>query len=317
MIAPWRRLSPDWSSEGTSPSQAASCAGRWKRAKSPISRQSTNAVRRVDAAEAAQPGDGRPPLALEREPGEPLVERGLAGDAARRRRRARRGRRARSRARRTAARRATGGALRPGARLRVDAAVQQQQLRDAVTAAHQIAAHLLARAGRDDGPPRTLARRHRDRLQLTGEQQPREQLGVLAVGLDPVARRARRLDSARSRRRAARPPPPPGRARTRSGPPRSSHAAAAAAPQPADHLLAAAAEASTTKLTRSRRRSRRHGSSGHGHPGPRTSSLRSRPDPPSVTWGQPEPVSGQTNPRSVTERVRPSHRSRLLSRHRV
>ena len=32
----------------------------------------------VDPAEAAQPGDGRPPLGLEREPGEALIERGLA-----------------------------------------------------------------------------------------------------------------------------------------------------------------------------------------------------------------------------------------------
>jgi hypothetical protein len=37
---------------------------------------------RVDAVEAAQPRDGRPPLALEREPGEPLVERGLATNQA-------------------------------------------------------------------------------------------------------------------------------------------------------------------------------------------------------------------------------------------
>ena len=35
---------------------------------------------RVDPAEATQPCDGRPPLALEREPREPLVERGLASD---------------------------------------------------------------------------------------------------------------------------------------------------------------------------------------------------------------------------------------------
>ena len=43
-----------------------------------------------------------------------------------------------------------------------------------------------------------------------------------------------------------------------------------------------------------------HASSGRGHPSPRTSSLRPRPDPPSVAWGQPEPVSGQTNPRTAT-----------------
>jgi len=35
---------------------------------------------RVDAAEAAQTRDRRPPLALEREPGEPLLERGFASD---------------------------------------------------------------------------------------------------------------------------------------------------------------------------------------------------------------------------------------------
>src|SRR5438876_2452778 len=35
--------------------------------------------------------------------------------------------------------------------------------------------------------------RHCDRLELTGEQQTCEQLGVFAVVLDPVARRARRL----------------------------------------------------------------------------------------------------------------------------
>src|SRR5206468_10461303 len=48
------------------------------------------------------------------------------------------------------------------------------------------------------------------------------------------------------------------------------------------------------------RRSRRRASNARGHPTPPLSSFRPRPDPPSVTWGQPEPVSGQTNPRSVT-----------------
>ena len=114
------------------------------------------------------------------------------GRPARRPRRGSRGRRARSRPARSAAARASGGASCVQALPVVDTAVQQQQLRDAMAAAHQIAAHLLTRARE---MPRRLERRrrHRHRLQLPGQQQPREQLRVLAVGLDPVARRPRRL----------------------------------------------------------------------------------------------------------------------------
>src|SRR3989442_7427198 len=43
VIEPRVSLSPDWCSEGTRPSQAASWPGRWKRAKSPTSRWSTSA----------------------------------------------------------------------------------------------------------------------------------------------------------------------------------------------------------------------------------------------------------------------------------
>src|SRR5881396_3425861 len=42
-MAPWRRLSPDWSSVGTSPSQEASLRGLSKRPKSPISSPSRSA----------------------------------------------------------------------------------------------------------------------------------------------------------------------------------------------------------------------------------------------------------------------------------
>jgi hypothetical protein len=70
--------------------------------------------------------------------------------------------------------------------------VEKQQLRDAVPAAHQVAAHLLTRAGEVPGSFERR-RRHRDRLQLAGEQKPRQQLGVLAIGLDPVAGRPRRF----------------------------------------------------------------------------------------------------------------------------
>ena len=44
VIGPRVSLSPDWSRAGTRPSQEASWAGRAKRRKSPISRQSTSAV---------------------------------------------------------------------------------------------------------------------------------------------------------------------------------------------------------------------------------------------------------------------------------
>ena len=131
----------------------------------------------------------------------------------------------------------------------VDAAVQQQQLRDAVAAAHQIAAHLLARAGEMTGRLERR-RRHRYRLQLARQQQPRQQLGVLAVGLDPVARRARRLarrdhldrKPAASRRPVER---EPGRARLVAAPQRLRQPR-----QPADHLLAAATETRTPQLAR-------------------------------------------------------------------
>ena len=81
--------------------------------------------------------------------------------------------------------------LRPGALL-PDTAVAQQQLRQAVPAAHQVAADLLART-------RQIARglmafcRDRDRRQCAGHQLAQQMLGVLAVVLDLVTARARRL----------------------------------------------------------------------------------------------------------------------------
>jgi len=70
--------------------------------------------------------------------------------------------------------------------------VQKQQLRDAMATAHQVEAHLLARTSE---MARRLERRwrHRDRLQLPGQQQARQQLSILAVALDPIARSARSL----------------------------------------------------------------------------------------------------------------------------
>jgi hypothetical protein len=99
---------------------------------------------RVDAVEAAQPRDGRPPLALEREPGEPLVERGLAtNQAVDGSERVERGELGRGLVELLPGKPLT-VALRRCARLGLDAPLQQQQLRNAVPATHQVGAGLLA-----------------------------------------------------------------------------------------------------------------------------------------------------------------------------
>lgn len=93
-------------------------------------------------------------------------------------------------------------ALSPGRLLGVDAPVPQQQLRDAVAAAHQLAPHLLAGAGEVAGG---LERGwwDGDRRQRPGHQQPDEQLGILAIGLDTLAGGARRLRGATTSTRIA------------------------------------------------------------------------------------------------------------------
>jgi hypothetical protein len=103
-------------------------------------------------------------------------------------------------------------------------------------------------------------RGHRDRAQLPGHRQARQQLGVFAVGLDPIPRRTRRLarrdhrdpDPRRIRRAIE---PEPGRA----GLIDRSHRAGQAR-QPLHHRLAATVEPRSPKLTREhidRRRMRR------------------------------------------------------------
>ena len=81
--------------------------------------------------------------------------------------------------------------LRPGRRLGIDPAVAQQHLRDAMAGVHQIPP---ARVMRADQLPGGL---HRRRGTTTGserprDQTPREQLGVLAIGLHPITSPPRR-----------------------------------------------------------------------------------------------------------------------------
>ena len=82
--------------------------------------------------------------------------------------------------------------LRPSAAAVVDAAVAEQQLRDAVTQTREIGAHLLTRTRE---VTRRLATRRwdRDRRQRACEQQPHQKLGVLTVALNPIGCRTRRL----------------------------------------------------------------------------------------------------------------------------
>jgi hypothetical protein len=70
--------------------------------------------------------------------------------------------------------------------------VAQQQLRQAVTAAHQIDADSLART--DEVTQRFfLGARDTHRMQLARQQQPDEMLGVTAIGLHLIAGRTRDL----------------------------------------------------------------------------------------------------------------------------
>ena len=99
----------------------------------------------------------------------------------------------------------------------VEDAVAQQQLRQSLPGAHQIAADVLPRA--DQIAQRLLLdRRHPDRVQRVDHQQPQHPLGVALIGLDLVLRRAldlpRRRHHAPDPRRLQRPREPvPGRAR--------------------------------------------------------------------------------------------------------
>jgi hypothetical protein len=128
--------------------------------------------------------------------------------------------------------------------------------------------------------PGRLHRRWRDDhlAELPGQQQPREQLGVLAISLDPVSRAPRRFPQAR--RPAYRPPRRPRRDRTRTpsarphntpGPLPAARPATQADPPHRDRT------GSATALL-SEHAPRRQKSSEHGHQTQRLSSSRARPD---------------------------------------
>ena len=68
--------------------------------------------------------------------------------------------------------------------------VAQQQLREPMPRAHQIAAQILPRADQVTQRFR-LDARHRDAMQLPRRQQPHQPLGVTPIGLDPITRRPR------------------------------------------------------------------------------------------------------------------------------
>ncbi len=189
VIGPCCELSPDWLSEGVSPSQAGSCTARPKRAKSPTSRQSTSAEG-VEAAEAAQPAHRLGPLTLERQLGEALVEGATAGEQPVDRGECVQVGKLGIDAFELLARQPAAVLLRPGALLRVDAPVAEQQFGDAVAGAAEVDPDLLAGAGQVAGSLKGRGR-DGDRGQLPGQKQTAEQLGVLAVGLDALARGAR------------------------------------------------------------------------------------------------------------------------------
>ena len=117
--------------------------------------------------------------------------------------------------------------------------------------------------------------------------------------------------AARSPDNRSRPRPPPGRARTRSGPPRS-NSAPAPATQPASRPPARPRSRRTADATarRSPRPTTPRWWSGRGHPRGASSSSHGRT---SFVWGQPKPLSGQSNPRKTRPRSGPRRRHEASS----
>ena len=147
---------------------------------------------RVDTPKAPQPRDGRPQPSVLGEPREALLERVAASDQP-----VQGGEQVdEDQLGRLMIERLPRQPLPvpdvPSGRLAIDAALDQQQLGDPVARAHHIRPDLLAPARE---MPHRLDPGVRDehRRQLPREQQPGEQFGVLAIGLDPIRRRPRRL----------------------------------------------------------------------------------------------------------------------------
>ena len=107
--------------------------------------------------------------------------------------------------------------------------VTQQQLRQPMARAHQIAAQILART-HQVAQRLLLDARHRDAMQLTGGEQPHQPLGVATIGLDAIARPARDQPRRADQTVHARPPAACARARTPSARPHRSRAPAPATP---------------------------------------------------------------------------------------
>jgi hypothetical protein len=182
-------------------------------------------------------------------------------------------------------------------------------------AAHQIDPDLLARPGQIPGRLERR-RRDRDRRQRAGHQLPQQQIGVAAVGLVAISRRARGLrrsdhltvDPRHDRRPVQ---AEPGRARLVA----RAHRPRQPSQPPHDRLHRPSIEPLPTQLARHhiQRRGVRRARVGI-HRGPCHRSGHGRT---SFVWGQPEPLSGQSNPRINAMRSglqRPGESSSIGSR---
>src|SRR5439155_19812714 len=146
VIEPRVSLSPDWCREGTRPSQAASLSRSLEASEVADLEVEHERRQRLDAAEAAQPGDRRGVLGLAREQGESFVESCATGEqAVDRGERVDVGELGRDVLEPLPGKPAL-MRLRPAAAAVVDASVAEQQLRDPVAQPGEVAAHLLARA---------------------------------------------------------------------------------------------------------------------------------------------------------------------------
>ena len=170
-------------------------------------------------------------------------------------------------------------------------------------AAHQVHARLLACASEIAG---RLERRRRDhdRRERPGHQLPQQQIGIATIGLVPIPRRSWRLgrrdhltiDPRRHRRPIQ---AKPGRARLVTGTHRPRQPS-----QPRDHRRhRARVESLTGELAGDHIHRRRVGRARVDiHRGPCHRSGHGRT---SFVWGQPEPLSGQSNPRTMRSRSGP------------